>query len=456
MLYIVALSWFVLPIYGGALGLVLPSATPIFDRSLDVALVAMGPAALWWGIQGGPLFVSRAAVVHELGSPASRVALLLPRLVRTAMTGATFAAVGGAVLLAINGGAADGVAAPAVVSGVCAFGVATAVFQAATWHVVVHAHEAPRLGLGLASAAPLLGGLTLVFADGSASSARGVGILAVVALVSGAVAAVAVRWTPVEGLWRRAAGLAAIRSALQTFDFQRVFLDLRRVSSRAQPGRVRLARAWMPLALWRQLAGLQQGAVRQAVHLGAVMLALAAIVRFADLDQGLVLLAAASLAGWLGLELSGALAATADQAAFVVHYPRGSASVLRRQLLTMLLLSLAAGALAVGWQSIISPGEALVVLLLCGYGALGAALQARLGSPNIGAYLDILGFDAVGPLLWARAMIGPAVLFVGAVALFHGLLHATPQSARAWAVVAMAAAALAVVVTTWSLEAKRE
>ena len=455
VLYLVALSWFVLPVYGNVLALILPSDAPNFSRWLDVVVAVIGVAAVWWGIQGGPLVVSRAAAVYELGSPASRIAVLLPRLARQALTGATFAAVGGAVLLAINGGASEGMAAPALVSVVCAGAVAGLVFQAALWVVIVHAHAGPRLLFGVLGAAPGVGVIGFVAAGGTLTTGVGIGLVCGGAVVSSILATVALRWVPVDRLWRRAAGLESMRSAMQTFDFQRVLLDLRRASDRPQPGTLRLARPWMPLPLWRQLASMQHTAARHAIRIVAATAALAAIIYFAEAREGLVLLALAACAGFLGFEFSGALAATADQGVFVVHYRRGSARVLWGQLITMLVLTLAMGAAAVAWQWTPTSHEAASALVLCGCGALGAALQARLGSPNLGAYVDIFGLNGIGPLLWVRAMLGPAVVFVGAVALSHGLLRPS-EGTDVWVTVLVATPIVAAVVVTWPLEKRRE
>jgi hypothetical protein len=452
VLYLVALSWFVMPVYGNALALVLPSDAPMFGRWLDVAVAASGLVAIWWGIQGGPLVVSRAAVVHELGSPASRMSVLLPRLARQALTGATFAAVGGALLLAINGGVSHEISAPALVSVVCAAAVAAMVLQAALWLVIVHGHAGPRFILGIAGAVPPVAVIAFVAAGESLTTGIGIGIVWGGAVLSGILATIALTWIPVDRLWRRAAGLESMRSAMQTFDFQRLLLDLRRASDRPQPSNLRLARSWMPLPLWRQLATMQHTAARHAVRLAAAAAALAAIVFFAEVREGLVLLAVAACSGFLGFEFAGALSATADQSVFLVHYRRGSGHVLRGQLVTMLVLTLGVGAAAVGWQCVASPLEAVSTLVLCGFGALGAALQARLGSPNIGAYVDLLGLGAIGPVLWLRAMLGPTVVFVCAVALSHGVLRPSVESTDTWIVVLIVTAAVAAFVVTWPLE----
>jgi hypothetical protein len=452
VLYVVALLWFALPSYGRALALALPSDVHDFDRGVDLLAAGAGVIALWWGAQGGPLTISRAAVVHEMGSPASRIALLLPRLARQALTGGTFAAVAGTLLLALNGGASSGFAAPALISLVCGAAAIGAVFQAAIWLVVVHGHSGPRALLALVGALPPLAVAGYVASQGSLSSAPGLLVLAAAALGSGVLATVALTWVPVDQLWRRAAALESMRSAMQVFDFQRVLLDLRRAGDRPQPGRLRLARAWMPTALWRQLATMQHGLAKRLVRITAAGAALAALVALADARNGLVVLAIAGCGGLLGFELSGSLAATADQGGFVVHYRRGSASVLRAQLATMLGLSLFVGAVAVAWRWTATPPAVASAILLCGFGALGAALQARLGSPNLAAFVDIMGLEWVGPLLWARAMLGPVVLVVGTVALSRQVLRPPVDGSQLWVSVAIATAIAAAVIATRPLE----
>jgi len=234
-----------------------------------------------------------------------------------------------------------------------------------------------------------------------------------------------------------------MRSAMQTFDFQRALLDLRRANDRPEPSAHRLARPWMPLPLWRQVSAMQHDASRHAVRVLALGGAIAAMVTFADVHQGLVILAIAACSGLLGFEFSTALAATADQAVFAVHYPRGSGPVLRGQLVVTVASTLLVAAALVGWRFAVAPDEALRVILLTGYGALGAGLQARLGSPNLSEFIDKAGFNMVGPLLWGRAMLGPVVLLVGTLSLEH---HA--------ALIAVAVASVAAVVVTWPIEKK--
>lgn len=452
--YVVVLLWFTVPSYGRALALVLPSDVHNFEGGLDLLAVGASVIALWWGAQGGPLTVSRAAVTHELGSPVSRIALLLPRLARQALMVGTFVGVGGALLLAINGGASDGFSAPALVSLVCALGAAATVFQAAIWLVVTHARGGPRWPLAVAALVGPGAVAAFVFTWGSLSTAAGLGLLAAVAVYSGIVGVLALRWVPVDRLWQRATAMESVRSAMQVFDFQRVLLDLRRASDRPQPGGLRLARTWMPTALWRQLAAMQHGIGKHLVRLCVAGLALAALVYFGNARDGLVILAIAACGATIGLELSGSLAATADQSVFVLHYRRGSAVVLLTQWITMLLLALLVGGLAVGGQWGASPREVLAAALLCGYGAMGAALQARLGSPNLAKFVDVIGFEWVGPLLWGRAMAGPAVLLLATVALSRQLWHPPADGAQTWVVIATLTAAVAAVVATRPLETK--
>ena len=443
VLYLVALSWFVLPVYGRALALLFPSHSPMFGRWLDVVVAATTLVALWWGVEGGPLVVSRAAVVHELGSPTSRLRILAPRLIRQALTGATFSGVGGAALLAMNGGTQDGMGEAALVSIVCGLAAATVVLQAVVWLVAIHGHGGPRWLVGGLNAAAALVVLGFVGSGASLRTGTGIAILAGACAVSAALAVLVLRWVPVDRLWRRAGALESMRSAMQTFDFQRALLDLRRANDRPEPGTLRLARPWMPLPLWRQVSAMQHEAVRHLVRIVALGGAMAGIVAFADVRQGLIILALAACSGMLGFEFSSALAATADQGIFVVHYPRGSGPVLRGQLLVSLAFTLLVAGVLVGWRFAFAPGDALLVVLLCGYGALAAGLQARLGSPNLGTFIDKFSFEMVGPMLWGRAMLGPVVLLAGALSLVHHV-----------SAVAVAIAGLAVAVITWPIENK--
>lgn len=454
VLYVVVLLWFVVPSYGAALALVLPSDVPNFAGGLDILAVGAGAGALWWGAQGGPLTVSRAAVTHELGSPASRILLLLPRLARQALTVGTLTGVGGALLLAINGGASDGFSGPALVSLVCALAALATVFQAAAWLVVVHAHSGPRARLAIAGAVGPGAVAAFVSTGGSLSTGAGLAVLTAIAVYSGIVGVLALHWVPVDRLWRRAAAMESVRSAMQVFDFQRVLLDLRRAGDQPQPGSLRLARPWMPTALWRQLASMQHGVVKHLVRLCVAGLALAALVYFGQPREGLVILAIAACGAVIGLEFSGSLAATADHRVFVLHYRRGSAVVLLAQWVTMLVLALAVGGLAVGWHWLAAPREVLAAGLLCGYGAMGAALQARLGSPDLAALVDVLGFQWVGPVLWGRAMAGPAVLLVGTIALSRQLWHPPSTGSETWVVIAALTAVVAAVIATRPLETK--
>ena len=197
VLYLVALSWFVLPVYGRALALLFPSHSSMFGRWLDVAVAATTLGALWWGMEGGPLVVSRAAVVYELGSPTSRFRILAPRLIRQALTGATFAGVGGALLLAMNGGTQDDATEAALVSVVCGLAAATVVFQATVWLVVAHAHAGPRWLLGGLNAISALAVVGFVSSGVSLRSGPGLGLMAGVCSQSALVALLVLRWAPV-------------------------------------------------------------------------------------------------------------------------------------------------------------------------------------------------------------------------------------------------------------------
>lgn len=452
MLYIAAILWFVVPVYGMGFAVILPSDVKEFGFGLDILGAFAGLGAFFWGARGGPFALSRSTIVHELGSPVSRTKLLWPPLARQTLFAGALAAVAGVLALAINGGVDDGLAAPARVSAVCLGTAAATVLQAAAWLVVVRGHAGPRRILAAATAAASIATGLFVATGGSLSSDLGLAVLGAVALLSGCISVYGLKWVPIDVLWGQAAALEAMRSSMQTFDFHRIVLDLRRASGPRQPGRIRLARDWMPTALWRQFAALQSDAAGTLARVFVAGAALSALVGFADARQGLTLLAIAGCAGFIGLELSGSLAATADQRGFVVHYPRGSAVVLRAQLATMVALTLAVGLLVVGWQLPMQPADASLALALCGLGSLGAGVLARLGSPDLGRIVGTFGISAVGPLLWARAMFGPAVLLVGTVGLAHHAWHRAGEDSPVWAALVAGVAIVASIVAAHPLE----
>ncbi|MBV1861290.1 MAG: hypothetical protein KUG77_22925, partial [Nannocystaceae bacterium] len=246
ILYLAAILWFIVPVYGMGLALILPSDVQGFDAGLDILGACAGLGALTWGARGGPLALSRSTIVYELGSPVSRTRLLSPALARQTLFGAMFAALAGVLMLAINGGAEDGLAGPARVSAVCLSTAAALVLQAAGWLVVLHGHAGPRRVLGAANIVVSLATPVFVASGGSLSSTVGLTLVAAVVVVSGGVAVVGLQWVPIDVLWKQAAALDAMRSSMQTFDFHRVLLDLRRASGPKRVGRIRLARDWMP------------------------------------------------------------------------------------------------------------------------------------------------------------------------------------------------------------------
>lgn len=452
ILYLAAILWFIVPVYGMGLALILPSDVQSFDAGLDIIGACAGLGAFFWGARGGPLALSRSSIVYELGSPVSRTKLLSPALARQTLFAAMFAALAGVLMLAINGGAEDGLAGPARVSAVCLGCAAALVLQAATWLVALRGHTGPRRVLASANAVASLATGVFVASGGSLSSNVGLAMLAAVVTVSGAIAVFGLQWVPVDVLWKQAAALDAMRSSMQTFDFHRVLLDLRRASGPKQASPFRLTRGWMPTALWRHFAAVQHEVVNHLGRLLVAGLALASLVGFADGWQGITLLAIAGCAGFIGLEFSGSLAATADQRGFVVHYPRGSAHVLRTQLVTMLAGVLCLAAVMVGWLLPSQPSNASVALILCGFGALGAALQARLGSPDLGSLAGTFGIGTLGPMLWARAMLGPAVLMVGVIGLAHHVWHRGAEDPSLWVALLCGVAVAASLVATHPLE----
>ena len=179
----------------------------------------------------------------------------------------------------------------------------------------------------------------------------------------------------------------------------------------------------MPLHLWRYLASIESGwlaKLGQFLVAGAVA---ASLVAFADPADGVVALAIAGLGFIVGIELSSPVAATTGQIVFLVHYPKPSASILRRQTLTAVLLAVVLGLASVGWKSIVDLPTGLGVLGIFSFGTLAAATQGRLGSPDLAKLVSTLGPTGIGPVLWARAMFGPLLTVGFTIVVSHGWLH---------------------------------
>ncbi len=457
-LYLAAIAWAVIPMYASAVAQVLPSDINDFSRLVDVASALALLAPIWFGYRGGPFLVNRAVVLHELGSPLDPREVLGPRLVRQAVAYAALAGLAANALTAMGDPEEFGYRLAARNSAVAALAVLAAVFQIPGWLVALKASRSgasggrgrPWLAVAANLAATVAVGV-VVYTDRSLGSPLGLVALAA-ALVLGAASAWSVLGrVPVPHLWRRATALDEMRSAALSFDFQRVLVSLRRAVDQTEAHRspVRLARRWMPRALWRYLASVERG---WNTRLGQVAAgaAAAALAARADPANGVVALALAAAGMVVGFELASPIASTAGQIWFGVHYPRGSSPVLRGQLATAVVIAFVISAAALGWLAGSEPaGTALASTGLFAFGTVAAAVQGRLGSPDLAWLADKLG-TMVAPALWIRALAGPILCLALTVVVSHGWLR--PDGYSPWPALTLAVVAAAAIVACYPLE----
>ncbi len=452
-LYLAAIAWFLLPVYGNGLALVLPSDVSGFERTLDVMAALAIAGSCWIGFRGGPFLINRAGVLHELQSPRHLRRSLLPRLLRQGVAYAALGAIVVTVLLAISDAESFGFAEAARSSLVAVLAMLVAVGCAVGWLVVFKSDAPHRRSIAAADAAIAFPVVGLVAADVSLATGLGIAVLVAALLASGAVAWWALDDVPVEHLWRRATALEDMRSAMLSFDFQQVLVSLRRAIDQTE-GRPRahLARPWMPLQLWRYLASIEHGWLARLGQFALAAGSIAVLLVLTDPADGVIALAIAGVGFILGIELSSPVASTTGQLVFLVHYPRQSASILRRQTTTAVVLALVLGLMGIGWKIALDPTIGLGVLGLFVFGTLAAAAQGRLGSPDLAQMATLLGPGGLGPALWARALVGPILVLALTIVVSHGWLHPDATINAPWPTLVMLVVVAAAVVATYPLE----
>ena len=456
-LYLAAIAWVVIPMYASAVAQVLPSDIADFSRLVDVASALALVAPIWFGYRGGPFLVNRAVVLHELGSPLDPRGVLAPRLARQAVAYAALAGLAANALTAMGDPEEFGYRLAARNSFVAAVAVLAAVLQTPGWLVAWKARRSgpstsrrpwPAVAANVAATAAVG---AVVATDRPLSSGVGLAALAAAVVLGAASAWSVLSRVPVPHLWRRATALDEMRSAALSFDFQRVLVSLRRAVDQTEAHRspVRLARRWMPRALWRYLASVERGWNTRLGQVVAGAVAAALVVR-ADPANGVVALALAAAGMIVGFELASPVASTAGQIWFGVHYPRGSAPVLRGQVATAAVIAVVISAAALGWVAgTETAGTALASAGLFAFGTLAAAVQGRLGSPDLAWLADKLG-TMVAPALWIRALAGPILCLALTVVVSHGWLR--PDGYTPWPALTLAVVAAAVVVACYPLE----
>lgn len=418
-LYLAGLGWLLLPMYGDVLAEVLPSDFATIEPGVNAAVTVGALSAIWTGYRGGPLAVSRAGVLHELASNASRRAMLYPRLLRQMTARSAIAAIGATILLALSTPGAYTLGSSVTISVVAALAMALVVAQSLIWHLVFSTTEGRQAWfVGLVSLGPvIIVGLALT----GTSLFGATGLLALLGLtaLSIGLAVIGLDWVPVGRIWSRARALETMRSAMQTVDFQQMLLDMRRASDRPSSKGMNLAQPWMPTFVWRQLAALQHGLSGHLARLALASATIVALLALSDPTHGVVALALAGCVAIIGFDLAVPLAATADHLPFLVHYRNGSSRVLGGQMLVAITITMAIAALLTSWLWSNSPEAATGTVMLFGIGVLAALMQARIGSPDVASLASKFGASAVGPMLWGRALSGPILLLGATISISH-------------------------------------
>ncbi len=449
--YLACLAWFFLPFYGALFNELLPSEWSQFDDAFDIAVVVACLAGIWSGARGGPLMVTRAVILHELGSPVSKRRLLLPWLIRQAAAWAMAGAVTATVLIVLADQESFGYRLAFSTSAAAILAAWAAVFLAASTMVATHQRgQAYRIGAGVFLVLVIVVGAVVL--GTSMRGPSGIAVLSFAAAASTLLAAVALGFAPVEPMWRRATAVESMRSSLQQFQFQRVLVDLRNATEQPPFSTgSRLAWSGLPLPLWRHVAAVQHALVWHLLRLAGFTAGLAALFWWGDLDQGVVALGLAACALLIGIEVSGAVAATADQLSFVVHYPKGSGPILRSQVVTSVLIAAVLGVCAVIGRTFDEPRAGAGVLVICVAGALGATVQARLGSPDVALLLEKVGPEMLTNVLWARALLGPLLLLSTTVVVYHQFFRSDALVDELYGLI-IALIAVAFIVSTDRLE----
>lgn len=415
-MYLLGLGWFVFPIYGAGFAEVLPTSSDSMRWAYTVATIIVAVGWLWSGARGGPMMVSRASIVHELGAPVSARAVLGPQLLRQAVGWASGGALAGGVLTSIGN----------EYSFAAAFAMSSAgfllSFAAVAWaSVVMVAVRRPNgvdgryLASAVGAAVAVVG---TVLMTRSVTSGLTMGVISIAAVVGGATAWHALGSVPVPSLWNRARNLESVRSAFIEVDFHRMMTDLRGAGDNRPAGRTRLPPRFT--SLWRCVAPIRHAMPWSGLRLGMSLVAAVLLVVFAPLEQGIVLLSLAAVWLFVGYELTRGVAALADQVSFVLHYRRGSFPLLVGQVVVSFALGGLLIALVSGWRFGEDRSTATAAVLVAAMGIVGGAMQARLGSPDTMKLVSTYGLQSAAGLLWARAAAAPITLLLLVIVVFHG------------------------------------
>jgi len=418
-LYLAGLGWLIFPIYGEGFAAALPTSESTMRWVFPIAAVCAQLGWLWSGARGGPMMVTRASLIHELGGPVSPRTVLAPQLLRQAMAWGVGGALVGGVLTSLGGSYSFSAAFSASAAGfLLSF---ASVAWALTVMVGVRSDGSLRTSYLASAVVAALVAVVTVLVTVSITTPIVLAVLLALAIAGAALAWHALSSIPVQTLWERSRNLESARSAMLEVDFHRMMIDVRSAGEGKPSGATRLP--GRSLSWWRCLAPLRHSMPWSALRLAAATIAGLLLVAFAPLDQGVVLVAVGAVWLVVGYELTRGLAAIADQISFFVHYPRSSFPLLVGQLITSLGLGAALVALVNGWRLPIDRTAGFAAVLVAAMGIVGGAMQARLGSPDTTKFVSNYGLQNAAAMLWARAALAPLAVLVVAVLVFHGFLE---------------------------------
>lgn len=402
--YLFLVTWLVLPVYATVVAALLPLGDADIDRFLRLAIILTGPMAWWSGFRGGPVLMSEAQVLLGLPDPAglpARIAVL-----RQAIFVGGFFGLGAAWLTAMAaGGDPDlGISAQRTLVG-ASVGILL-VGLAVLWN----ADENRWLNRAAAFALSVLIGYAGLVGETVESLLGPLSVLAVVALIGAIARAPDIR---VDRLWQRSRVLAELRHGAALLDYRSALASLRstRDGPRVARGRPGVGRR-VPVWLWRPLRSLTGSPSLVFVRVVAMI---AGVAIFLAVLQD----TAARLAAVAGVLAIGAVDLTTPLAS-VVSRPmltRSSRIPVRVTLVAETTVGIALTLIAAiaGWAIVARiPGELPALPLIAVAVAAGGSsvIQARLGSPDLGAIISRFGPERVHGTLAMRAATPVAALLL--------------------------------------------
>jgi hypothetical protein len=434
-MYLFLVSWIVLPVYATIVAGLLPLGDADIDRLLALVIVLAGVVACWSGIRGGPLLMSEAQVLLGLSGKSgvpSRIAVM-----RQALFVAGFFGLGVAWLTAMAAaGSPDwGVSAQRTVVGF-ELGVSV-VSLAVLWNV----DGMPWLDRGFAVLVSALIATSALTGQSIESQLGPLGLLALVVFIMAVVRAPDIRF---DRLWGRSLVLAELQYGAALLDFRSALAALRSSRDGPRVPRGRRGTRGLPVWLWRPLRSLRGSPSLVVVRLVAMV---GGVALFLVVLQGTTarLAAIAAVLAIGAVDLTTPLASVVDRPLLT----RSSRIPARLTLLSEatfgILLTVAAG--VAGWAIVSQmPGELHAPAIAAVALAAGAssAVQARLGSPDLGAIITRFGPQRVQGVLATRAA-GPIAALLLTVS---GVAALTRQWNPSLAVILVVGWVVVLIVTT--------